>query len=80
MSVSKVTRNYQITLPPEVRLLQHIEIGDKITFTVEQGKIQLLKIKESILDDAFGIWGKGTTGKTELKKIRSEWDKREQAP
>ncbi|MEK7539663.1 MAG: AbrB/MazE/SpoVT family DNA-binding domain-containing protein [Patescibacteria group bacterium] len=80
MSISKVTRNYQITLPPEVRLLQQIRVGDKVVFAVEDGKIHLFKIKKDALEAAFGIWGKGPSGKVTQKKLRAEWNKREQAP
>lgn len=80
MSISKVTRNYQITLPPEVRLHQQISVGDKVVFAVEDGKIHLFKSNEDALETAFGIWGKGSSGKVAQKKIRAEWNKREQAP
>lgn len=79
MGITKVTRNYQITLPPEVRALQHIEVGDKVGFKIENGQIHIFKLKKDAFEKAFGIWGKGPSGVVEERKMRAEWSKREQA-
>lgn len=79
MSTSKVTRNYQITLPSELRILQNIQVGDTVVFTYEEGKVNLFKKKEHNLDRAFGIWKKGPSGEKEVRKMRQEWNTREQA-
>jgi hypothetical protein len=41
--------------------------------------MKTLKQKIQILDNAFGIWGKGPSGKKQQAKMRKEWKKREKA-
>lgn len=76
---TKVTRNFQITLPPEVRDEEEIEVGDTIAFSFEKGEVHIFKLRKNALDEAFGIWGKGPSGKTEQRKLRKEWEQRPQA-
>ncbi|MEE8167392.1 MAG: AbrB/MazE/SpoVT family DNA-binding domain-containing protein, partial [Candidatus Hydrothermarchaeales archaeon] len=57
MGTSIVTRNYQITLPKDVRLLSKVKEGDQVLVGVdEKGKIILDVLKESPVDETFGIW------------------------
>ncbi|MEM3127267.1 MAG: AbrB/MazE/SpoVT family DNA-binding domain-containing protein, partial [Candidatus Woesearchaeota archaeon] len=43
MGVAKVTRNYQVTIPKDVRMIQDIEVGDTVLFSVEGEKTHFLK-------------------------------------
>ncbi len=43
MPLSKVTRNYQITIPKEVRKKLHINVGDILMVDVEGDRIILKK-------------------------------------
>lgn len=74
MGVSTVTRNYQITLPRDVREMEKIRIGDKFIVKVEDKRIVLTKLKESVLKEAFGSWKETTTSSVEyVRKLRNEW-------
>ena len=56
MGISTVTRNYQVTLPRDVRELEDIEIGDRVLITVEDDEIMIKKIDTKALEDSFGAW------------------------
>ncbi|WP_099209227.1 AbrB/MazE/SpoVT family DNA-binding domain-containing protein [Thermococcus henrietii] len=43
MSLTKVTRNYQITIPSEIRKKLGIKVGDILLVEVEDGKVVLKK-------------------------------------
>ena len=77
MLVSKVTRNYQITLPQEVREKIKFKIGDRVRFVYKDGKVEILKIDNDILKRAAGLWkGNKETGLQFTKRLRSEWSHR----
>ena len=56
MAVSRVTRNYQVTVPREIRETCDIREGDVILFTREEGAITLRKVDKSLMAKCFGIW------------------------
>jgi len=79
MSVAKVTRNYQVTIPRDVRLVHNISIGDTLVFSSEGEKIEVLKFKQDALERAFGLWsGLKETGIDYKRRVRNEWKQREQ--
>ena len=43
MGLTKVTRNYQITIPSDVRKKLGIKVGDVLVVDVEDGKVVLKK-------------------------------------
>jgi AbrB family looped-hinge helix DNA binding protein len=43
MGITKVTRNYQITIPSDVRKKLGIKVGDVLVVDVEDGKVVLKK-------------------------------------
>ncbi|ASJ13217.1 AbrB/MazE/SpoVT family DNA-binding domain-containing protein [Thermococcus thioreducens] len=43
MGLTKVTRNYQITIPSDVRKKMGIRVGDVLVVDVEDGKVVLKK-------------------------------------
>ena len=56
MAVSRVTRNYQITVPREIRELANISVGDTVLFIREGEEIVLRRIDKEQMGKAFGLW------------------------
>jgi len=56
MAVSKVTRNYQITVPREVRETADVKVGDTVLFVKEGDDIILRRVDKEILNRGFGLW------------------------
>lgn len=77
MGISKITRNFQITLPKDVRSIVKVKEGDSVIFTLEEDKVVLQKMGENPVMAAAGIW-KNTkeTGAEYQKRIREQWKKR----
>lgn len=79
MGIAKVTRNYQVTIPKDIRRIKNIAIGDTVLFTLEDGKVDFIKLDRGVLlNELAGSW-KGTVKEDSLdyvRKIRSEWSKR----
>lgn len=76
MGITKVTRNYQITLPKDVRELADIKIGDRVLIIVEDGGITIEVLKRDPIDETFGTWKDEVEGTKYVDKLRSEWKKR----
>lgn len=77
MGISKITRNFQVTLPKDVREFKNFRVGDKVVFVVEDDKIELLKIDKKIVEDAAGLWTDfKETGIEYERRLRSAWRKR----
>ncbi len=81
MSISKVTRNFQITIPRDVRDAQNVHIGDKMIFIVKENGVDLVKLDDKALADAAGIWPdfKGSSVDY-VRKMRKEWVGRPKSP
>ncbi len=78
MGISKITRNYQITLPKDVRSIAGLKEGDEVMFVIEDGKILITKSSDNSIMDAAGIWkGVKETGAEYQKRIRQQWKKRQ---
>ena len=77
MGIAKVTRNYQVTIPRDVRRIKNIGVGDSVLFAIEGSRIDFLKLdREKILAEAAGAW-KGKMkedGAAYVKKLRNEWN------
>ncbi len=56
MAVSKVTRNFQITVPREIRETAGIKEGDTILFVREREEVVLRKIDKELMNNGFGLW------------------------
>ena len=79
MGIAIVTRNFQVTIPKDVREVQGIKIGDKILFSVDGQRVEISRFKTNIIEESFGAWkGKVEPGPNYVKKIRSEWKIREE--
>lgn len=77
MGITKVTRNYQVTLPSDVRESMGIKIGDKIVILPDKNDAVIKKAGKDALDRAFGAWDKSKESGTEyVRKLRSEEEKR----
>lgn len=77
MGISVITRNYQLTLPKDVRSLKNFRIGDKVLFIVDDDHIELVKADKKILENAAGLWlNVKETGEAYQKRVREQWRKR----
>ncbi len=79
MGIAKVTRNYQVTIPRDVRVIQGISEGDTVLFVIEGNKVDFLKIeKEKIIEETAGSW-KGVVKESSIeyvRQLRKGWAKR----
>ncbi len=77
MGIAKITRNYQITIPKDVRELKNLNEGDTVIFSIEGKKVDIVKMEKDVLKSAAGLWSKTKeTGLEYEKKIRENWKKR----
>lgn len=78
MAVSRVTRNYQVTVPREIRELAGIKVGDTMLFTKEGDDVVLKRIDKDLLSRGFGAWKKAQEKMPWLvnKLLRNEAEKR----
>lgn len=79
MGIAKVTRNYQVTVPRDIRRVQGIEIGDTVLFAIEGTRVDFFKMgTDKILAEAAGAW-KGKvkeSGVEYVRGIRAGWARR----
>jgi len=76
MSIVKVTRNYQVTIPRDVRDDLHIKLGDTLHFSSDGERMVVQrKTSEEIIRSLCGGWkdriGKSTSA--HLQGIRKGW-------
>ncbi len=71
MSISKVQRNFQITIPAEVRKKAHFNVGDLIDFEVTEEGI-LIKPLETIDRNQTWFWSK--KWQTEEQNIQADFE------
>jgi AbrB family looped-hinge helix DNA binding protein len=77
MGISVVTRNYQVTIPRDVREVKGIGIGDKVIFSIEGERVEMMKKEPTeALREAFGLWKGKESGAAYVKRIRAESEKR----
>ncbi len=77
--ITKVTRNFQITLPEEVRKQMKIHLGDGIAIEKTDFGFRLHKVEKNKLEDFVGVLGsfEEKVPSTELQKIwRKEFERR----
>ncbi|MBI4016748.1 MAG: AbrB/MazE/SpoVT family DNA-binding domain-containing protein [Candidatus Aenigmarchaeota archaeon] len=78
MSISKITRNFQVTLPRDVREIKDLNVGDKVLFVVEGERVDLVKLDKNVVKAAAGLWtGMKETGVDYERRIRTGWRKRQ---
>lgn len=77
MGITKVTRNYQITLPNDIRKITGIRVGDDLIVDVDKKEIRIRKMESDALGKAFGSWKDMEEDSVEyVKKIRNDSEKR----
>jgi len=77
MGIAKITRNYQITLPKDIRRIISVKEGDEIMFIVDGDKVNFMKAKDDIIKRTAGIWkDMKETGTEYQRRIRKGWSKR----
>ena len=77
MGITTVTRNFQVTLPSDVRAETDIEVGEcLIVKSAGPDEIVLKKLKKSPVDRAFGIIKTKETGLAYERRLREEWGRR----
>lgn len=79
--LTKVTRNFQITIPEQVRQEMRIELGDSIAIERADFGFRLHKLEKATLEDFVGVLGNfKEKPSTELQKEwRKEFEKRKSA-
>ena len=73
MALTKVTRNYQITVPRDIREQAHIVEGDKLLITFDTGGIMLKKMNEDWFRKAFGSWRNVKDPVAYVREMRKGW-------
>lgn len=72
MSIAKVQRNFQVTIPSEIRTKAHLKVGDLIDFEVTEEGI-LIKPMEAIERNQAWFWSK--KWQEEEKKVEKDFEK-----
>lgn len=57
MSTTKVTRNYQVTIPADIRKILSIKIGTLVDIVMEKGAL-IMKPKKLVDEDQAWFWSK----------------------
>ena len=76
MTTTTVTRNYQITLPKDVREIGNIHICDKIIVDMKDNVIELRKFSKEQMRSCFGAWKTKEDSVKFVRKIRDEEERR----
>ena len=77
MGISKITRNFQLTLPRDVREFKDFHIGDTVLFVMEEDRIGLMKREKNISRETAGLWSDlKETGLEYERRVRRGWQKR----
>ncbi len=77
MGMTKVTRNYQITLPKDAREIAGIKIGDTILVDADKDGLRVRKMsaRSAILDSA-GIFSSVSDSVAYVRKLRDAAEER----
>ncbi|HLC72845.1 MAG TPA: AbrB/MazE/SpoVT family DNA-binding domain-containing protein [Candidatus Nanoarchaeia archaeon] len=77
MGIAKITRNYQITIPKDIREIKDLKEGDSVVFTIDGNKVQLVKMNKDSIRLAAGLWSKTKESGVEYeRRVRAGWKKR----
>ena len=71
-SIAKIQRNFQITIPADVRKKAHIKVGDLVDFEVTENGI-IIKPQETIDRNQAWFWSK--KWQSEEKKVEDDFRK-----
>ncbi|MBI4162874.1 MAG: AbrB/MazE/SpoVT family DNA-binding domain-containing protein [Candidatus Aenigmarchaeota archaeon] len=76
MGISKITRNYQVTLSSDVRE-PGFKMGDKVVMTRSSGKIIIEKLdKRGIVARTAGVWKSKGSGIDYVREMRKKDEER----
>lgn len=66
-----------MTLPKDVREIKDLHVGDKVLFTMEGERIDIVKVSKDVIKEAAGLWsGLKETGVEYERRLRKGWKKR----
>ena len=77
MGLSKLTRNFQVTVPKDVREVKRLKEGDRVLFAIDGERVELLKADDDVVLASAGLWRdvKGTGAEYE-RAVRRSWARR----
>mgnify|MGYP001607241407 CR=1 FL=1 len=77
MGISKITRNFQVTLPKDIRKIKGLKEGDSVIFSIEGNNVGIIKADKNVIKEAAGLWSKTKDSSLEYeRKVRSGWQAR----
>ncbi|MFT4892842.1 MAG: antitoxin PrlF [Candidatus Nanohaloarchaea archaeon] len=76
MGVSKITRNFQVTIPEDIRKLKGYKQGDELVFLIDNGEVKLVKKESKIIEETSGIWKDKKVEEKLERSRREEWEER----
>lgn len=77
MGVSKMTRNFQVTIPRDVREVKRLKEGDRVLFAIDGERVELHKVDEDVVAATAGLWRDAQeSGATYERKARRGWANR----
>lgn len=77
MGTSKITRNFQVTIPRDVRDSKGLKEGDRVLFAIDGDRVELVKLDEDVVRGAAGLWAELREGGVAYeRRLRRGWAKR----
>ncbi len=77
MGFSKITRNFQVTLPRDVRAAKNLHVGDEVVFVIRDNGVDIVKLDHRTIADAAGLWADtAESGIQYARRLRGEWGRR----
>ena len=77
MGISKITRNFQVTLPKDIREIKNLKEGDSVIFSIEGETVDIVKADKNVITEAAGLWSEEKeTGLEYERRIRTGWKNR----
>lgn len=77
MGIAKITRNFQVTIPRDVREIKGLKEGDTVIFSIDGDHVDVEKLNKNVIKEAAGIWSKTKeTGVEYERRVRKGWETR----
>ena len=76
MGMTKVTRNFQITLPKDARRVVGIRVGDNLLLSPTADGFVIKKFEEDVVKAAAGSWKMVKDSVKYVREMRAEYEKR----
>ena len=72
-----MTRNFQVTVPRDVREVKRLREGDRVLFVIDGERVELHKVDEDVVAAAAGLWRDAEeSGAGYERRARRGWAKR----